>query len=88
MKKSNRKRIRSKGYWEEKRRGYITGLGFLSVKKEKYYLKDFLERDTINVKEYKRFKRVLEKLEKQHIAILSHKSIVEKILLKYNSPQL
>lgn len=65
---------------------YIVGQGHINWSKEKYYLQNYLNRVTISEKEYQKFRRLLVKLNNVHNKILNHKSVVEKILLKYNSP--
>lgn len=71
---------------KRKKRHYVRGIGHMNWKKERYYLNNFLSRETINYKEYKRLKRVLVKLNIQKDMVQNRISIVEKILLKFNSP--
>ena len=66
---------------------YITGIGRVkgSLKKKIYYEK-FLDRNIISEKEYIRFRKIYARLRLKENQILHKKSVVEKILRKYNTP--
>ncbi len=66
---------------------YIAGVGYVrgSLKKRIPY-KRFLERDIISKREYDRFRKIHAHMELKENRIRHDKSIVEKILRKYNTP--
>ena len=66
-------------------RKYIVGTGNVPLNPGKNYYKAYLKRTSINKKEYIHFVKIWKKLDIKDNVVKHKKSVVERILRKYNT---